>query len=329
MKGAPRWIALAVFAAAACGDNEPPPLHEFPAGGYARLSETGLFADIEAGVLGDDLVPFMVASPLWSDGADKERFLRLPAGAQIDTGDMDHWLLPVGAQLWKSFTSDGVLVETRLIERIADTGDRDDDFWVGAFVWRDDARDADFAEDGAEDARGTEHDVPDRRACWDCHRGQPGAVLGLGALQLSGDGGASLAALADAELLSSPPSGPFTPPGVGVVAAALAYLHANCGHCHNPRGSARIDTDMDLELSVADATPEETMTYRSTVGVELQYWTVQEEFALRVAAGDPGASGLLHRMTVRDTGDAMPPIATELVDADGVALIDEWIAGLE
>ena len=315
-----RWILLGTAVASCAADDRTPPPHEFPPGGYQRLSDTGFFTA--------DLIPFEVATVLWSDGAAKERWLRVPDGAQIDTGDMDHWTLPVGAQLWKSFSRDGVLVETRLIERIAATGDRDDDFWVGAFVWSADGRDADFAPDGAEDAGGTDHDVPDPRACWDCHRGQPGAVLGLGALQLSHDGGAGLARLADAGLLSSPPDGPFAPPGEGAVQAALGYLHANCGHCHNPRGSARIDTDMDLQLSVSDATPADTMTYRSTVGVELQYW-MEDGFALRVAPGEPDASGLLHRMSVRDTQAGMPPIATELVDEDGVALVRAWIAELE
>lgn len=317
-----RLILLGAAIASCGGDERSAPPHEFPPGGYERLSETGFLDDTDA------LIPFEVASVLWSDGAEKERWLRVPDGAQIDTGDMDHWILPVGAQLWKSFTKEGVLVETRLIERIAGTGDRDDDFWVGAFVWRDDGSDADFAPDGALDARGTDHDVPDVRACWDCHRGQPGAALGLGALQLSGGEGEDLARLVDAGLLSAPPDGPFAPPGEGVVQETLGYLHANCSHCHNPIGSARIDTDMDLQVSVSDATPEDTMTYRSTVGVELQYW-MDDAYDLRVAPGDPETSGLLHRMSVRDTDVGMPPIASERVDDDGVALVRSWIMGLE
>ena len=317
---APSRLTLLGASLVACGGaSEGPPSHEFPPGGYQRLSETGFFDE--------DLIPFEVAHVLWSDGADKARWLRVPGGEQIDTGDMDHWILPVGTQLWKSFTRGGVLVETRLIERVADSGDREDDFWMGAFVWRDDERDADFAPDGEEDARGTEHDVPDTRACWKCHRGQPGVALGVGALQLSGDDGGDLMRLAEAGLLSAPPDGPFVPPGEGAVREALGYFHANCSHCHNPIGSARIDTDMDLQLSVADATPEETMTYRSTIGEELQYW-MDDGLTLRVAPGDPDASGLLHRMSVRDTEAGMPPIATERVDEDGVTLVTDWIEGL-
>ena len=317
-------MGLCVLAAIGCGGDRDPG-HEFP-GSYDRLGETDFYRDLATGELEPDLISFTPAHVLWSDGSDKERYLRLPDGAAIDTSDMDHWRLPVGAQLFKSFTRDGVLVETRLIERSAATGDRDDDFWVGAFLWRDDQSAADFVPDGAADVRGTDHDVPDVKTCWLCHRGQPGAALGLSALQLSNDED-TIVELADADLLSDPPDGPFAPPGDATVQRALGYLHANCSQCHNPRGAAWIDTDMDLELAVADAAPEETRTYRSTVGVELQYFTAPE-FVYRVVAGDPDASGLLHRMTIRGSDAAMPPVASELVHEDGLALVSDWIGGL-
>ena len=316
-------FGLCLLAVTGCGEREP--AHAFP-GSYQRLGETDFYLDMAARELAPDLIRFVPAYALWSDGAGKDRYLRVPAGTTIDTSDMDHWQLPVGAQLFKSFTRDGVLVETRLIERIAATGDRDDDYWVGAFLWRDDQSDADFVPDGVVDARGTDHDVPDVKTCWLCHRGQPGAALGLSALQLSNDDGA-LGELAAAALLSDPPAGSFTPPGGPTVAGALGYLHANCSQCHNPRGAAWIDTDMDLELSVSDPAPEDTATYQSTVGVELQYFD-SDEYLYRVVAGDPAASGLLHRMTIRGNEVAMPPVASELVDQDALALISDWIGDM-
>ena len=48
----------------------------------------------------------------------------------------------------------------------------------------------------------------------------------------------------------------------------------------------------------------------------------------RVVPGDPDASGIWFRMTQRDNGDQMPPIASEFVDDAGVALIDDWITQL-
>lgn len=318
---------LATMALAACGDNDG---RRFPAGGYQTLSETGLYLDIEAKEVASDNRPYTVAHVLWTDGAEKKRWLYLPRGTRIDSSDMDFWELPVGAQLYKEFVRDGLRVETRLIERIDDTGDRETDYWVGAFVWNDDESEALLAAEGQDDARGTEHDVPSQTDCWRCHRGTPGNVLGLAAIQLSHDDpGVTLDTLSSDDLLTHPPTRPVRPPGDETTRAALGYLHANCGHCHNERGLASVDTDMHLQLSVDETTPEDTGIHRSTIGVPLQWWTVtQDQFDYRVVAGDPDASALAYRMAARGTGDAMPPMATEQVHQRGVDLVRAWIESL-
>ena len=68
-------------------------------------------------------------------------------------------------------------------------------------------------------------------------------------------------------------------------------------------------------------------TYRSTVGVELQYFE-SDDYVYRVVAGDPEASGLLHRMTVRGSDIAMPPVGSELVHPAGLDLVSDWIGGM-
>jgi len=321
-------VLCGIAAVAACGDGD---VHVFPKGGYTKLSQTDLYRDIANKELAPDILPYTVAHVLWTDGAVKSRFLRIPAGTQIDTSDPDHWALPVGGQLFKQFVRDGVLIETRLIERIDDTGNREQDYWRGAFLWQDGERDAVFVPDGAENARGTDHDVPSTTDCWRCHRGQPGTTLGLAMVQLSHDGpGATVATLSEKGLLSRPPSTEYAVPGDEVTAAALGYLHANCAHCHNPRGIARPYTDLRLELSVDEDSPGETSIYTSTVEVPLQYWTKlrQMDFDLRVVPGDPDASGLLYRMGQRSPDAAMPPLGTELVHEGGVAQVRDWILSL-
>src|SRR4029078_11959601 len=98
-------------------------------------------------------------------------------------------------------------------------------------------------------------------------------------------------------------------------------------HCHNPIGAARVDTDMDLLLSVFDHSPEDTQTYRTTGGVELQD-IESDDYVYRVVAGDPAASGLLHRMTIRGDDAAMPPAGTEQIDEEGLAVIADSIGGV-
>ncbi len=295
------------------------------------LSQTGLYADIATQTFAPDLLEFEPRYKLWSDGAEKRRWLRLPAGARIDTSDLEHWLLPVGAQLFKEFRApDGTLLETRLIEHVASTGNDALDYWMGAFAWRADASDAVFVPDGASNVNGTQHDVPTASNCRTCHQGEPGHALGLSALQLFGPGpGVRLADLTQRGLLSNAPpaDAAYVVPGDATTAAALGYIHANCGHCHNPRGAARPDVDMTLRLDLVAATPEATTIYRNTVSVPLFRFS-HDGYTVRVSPGDPAASAILFRMSIRGVGQQMPPLATEVPDPSGLTSVSSWISSL-
>lgn len=309
----------------------PPPLPPSPPGPYPRpayalLSETGFF---EAGS-----VAFEPTYRLWSDAAEKRRWFRLPPGTQIDTTDMDHWVFPVGTKLWKEFSLGGVLLETRLVERY---GLGPDDYWMGAFVWDAGQTDAVLAPDGQENIGGTPHDAPSQETCGACHRGDVGRVLGLSALQLSRAAdvtkvGPTITDLATSGLLTIPPPAAapvYAVPGDPLAAAALGYLHANCGHCHNDNGTAWPDTQMVLRSVTADHDLATDTVYRSIVGRKVQYWRGGPSGIMnRVTPGDPTASAIVARMQVRGTDDAMPPIATEEVDAVGLATVSAWITAL-
>ena len=309
--------------AAADGAIDAPP-------GPRQLSSTGLYSDLARGTIAPGIAEYAPAYPLWSDGAQKRRWIQLPPGTQIDTRDMDHWTFPVGTKLWKEFARDGVRLETRLVEHVADTGRPETDYWMGAFLWLDDQSDAVLVEGGATDVHGTAHDVPAQVACWTCHGGEPGHGLSFSAVQLSKPGaGPTLATLTADALLSDPPpvGADFSPPGAPEVKAALGYLHANCGHCHNPHGSARPDVDLMLRLDVAARTPEATATYRTAIGVPLQFFH-GGGLTTRIVPGDQAASAVTYRMSMRGMGVQMPPIATEHVDTAGLAAVTAWIAAL-
>lgn len=279
------------------------------------LSQTGLYDPLSLDRPAPELHAFEPAFALWSDGAEKRRWLRLPPGARIDTTDPDHWQFPVGSVLYKEFSRAGRRIETRVIAR---TGPGARDYWMGAFVWNDDESDARFTPEGLPNARGTPHDVPSAKSCGTCHNGEPGRVLGFSAVQQP---------QAPAELLLEPIPRPGVPPGDAIARAALGYLHANCGHCHNPTGSAYPDTDMDLRLSARDVTPEETRTYQTTVSMPLQFFKGQAQ-RHRVVPGEPDQSGVLFRMSERAPPGRMPPLATEEPDAAGVAAVRAWVQSL-
>jgi hypothetical protein len=305
----------------------PPPPAPYPRPSYVHLSETGLFDDFATKHVAPELLAFEPTHKLWSDAAAKRRWVRLPPGTKIDTSDMDHWVFPVGTKLFKEFSLGGVLLETRLVERY---GTGPEDYWMGAFVWNADATDAVLAPDGQNDINGTMHDAPKQKDCGLCHRGDVGRVLGLSAIQMSrATNPPAMPELVAMGLLSNPPADPngFPAPGDATTAAALGYLHANCGHCHNENGTSWPDTQMVLRLVVADRDAATSGVAQSIVGKDITYWR-GGAVKKRVAPGMPDASGVFVRMNARGTMDQMPPLATELVDPTGIELVRQWILGL-
>jgi hypothetical protein len=309
---------LLIVVAAACSDHHMPMMMidapaPLPTTMPALLSQTGLYKDIATKQLVDGTMEFTPANVLWSDAAEKHRWIQLPGDAQIDSTDMDHWVFPVGTKFFKEFALDGKRLETRLIWRVGDSGDREKDTLVGAFVWNDDESDATFVVDGQDDVRGTPHDAPAADTCWKCHVGEAGHILGFSALQL-GD--------VSTVPLTVQPGVTFAAPN-----AALGYLHANCGHCHNPDGSAWVDSHMILRLDVDEHDVATTKIYQSTVGVPLEQW-IGRGYTTRIIAGDPDNSAVAVRMAARGTVVQMPPIATEYVDPIGLQTIRDWITSL-
>lgn len=304
----------------------------YPRPVYELLSQTGLFVDPAALTVTKEAVEFEPTYRLWSDAAAKHRWVRLPPGTQIDTTDMDHWVFPIGTQLWKEFSLDGVKLETRLVERY---GGGPEDYWMGAFVWNAAQTEAELAPMGAVDINGTPHDAPSQEQCGACHRGDMGRVLGLSALQMSRSPdpaavGPTLIDLAAQGLLTAPPPAGapiFAAPGDPTASAALGYLHANCGHCHNPNGTSWPDTQMVMRLETSEHDVEASAIYQSLVGKRLQYWR-GGAITERVVPGHPDASAIVARMAIRGTDDQMPPLATEVVDESGLAAVRAWIGGL-
>jgi hypothetical protein len=291
------------------------------------LSEMGLYRDLtEDETLADGLVEYQPRFELWSDGALKRRFLRIPAGERIDTSDLDHWMFPAGTQAFKEFWRDGVRLETRVLQKL-----QDGSWFAMAYAWNAAQTDAEAVPSGVPNALGTEHDIPNQVMCGECHDEMPDRLLGVGALQLSHDlGGFALGDLIAEERLSHPPAQPLELPGDEAAHAALGYLHANCGNCHNPRARVYSTVQLDLWLLAESLTTvETTTTYQSTVGVAFQgVPPTPDTPALRISPGYPEDSALYFRMSQREPLVQMPPLGTEAVDEDGQAQLAAWIATL-
>lgn len=295
------------------------------------LAETGLYAEAAGADAPLQVAPYVryyeTKYPLWSDGAAKERYVYLPSCATIDTSDMDHWSFPVGTRLWKNFSVDGQLVETRLIHRY---GAGPTDWLFATYGWDaskpNDPHAAVAVLHGQPRTNGTNHDIPDPSACTACHGKLPDKPLGFSAFQLSHSGdGLTMAKLSNWGWLSVPAAQGFEPPGTPVQRAALGYLHGNCGGCHNSYGEFPRDDPMKLRLLVGQTDYEQTDTVLTTIGVP----TLNENTDLygkpRIAPQEPNSSAIYLRMSNRDDYP-MPPLGTKLADTDGgIAAVLAWI----
>ncbi len=148
------WLVLA----GACAPT--PEIKRFNAGEYPeRLSDWGLFTRRGARlVLGPEVIPYDVNTPLFSDYALKLRTVWLPPGAQAVYAEDAAYAMPVGALISKTFFYplqggvaqalegwDGAieqldldqvrLVETRLLIRQADGWDTAAYIWRGEDAW--------------------------------------------------------------------------------------------------------------------------------------------------------------------------------------------------
>lgn len=293
--------------------SEPPALDSVP----ALLSQTGLYSATSTRTLAPNVQVFSPTYPLWSDAANKLRWVSLPEGAQVDTSDMDVWRLPIGTKLWKEFEHQGRVIETRYMAKFGPT---EDDWIFIAYQWNAEQTDATPVPDGVQNADGAMHDIPSIASCKQCHNSQPMAALGFSALQLSHAGpGLTLDTLASSGRLTVAPTSPLAIPGDPTSAQALGYLHGNCGSCHHAGATQNFGVPETKVVFWQSAnqlnTLAETTTYVNLV-------TNTQGDLTRLQHG-------LTRMKQRDPLLQMPPLGTEVVDLQGVALVEAWLTQLQ
>ncbi len=299
-------LALLLVGASGCVNSE------------ANLSETALYANIGTKELNSDVELFVPQFKLWTDGAEKKRYIRLPENTQIDTSDMDAWVFPVGTELYKEFSRDGRRLETRLLRK-----DSAEAWTMVAYVWNEDESDAVLSLLGEANANRSSHDVPNVFDCAWCH----GAVerpLGFSAIQLSHDGvGLTMSRLIERNLLTAPPSVPITLPGDDLDHQVLGALHANCGGCHSDEGA-----QSDLPLRLALRTDEldrvsSTPAYVSAVGQQID--RAIAGLTYYVFPRRPDDSLIWVRMSNRGSDVQMPPVGTEQQDTNTLQALEAWI----
>lgn len=309
------------------------------------LSETGLYAS--QGEIDTTNQPFVPQYPLWTDGAEKARWVFIPEGARIDISNVDIWKFPVGTKFWKEFAWEGRKVETRLIWKTSEVD------WVFAtYVWNEDQSEAFLAPpDGVpgaiEVASNKRHSIPSLQDCSSCHQSSQATVLGFNALQLSDDrdplapnkepmvpGALTLRSLLESdrlvpartELASKPPRIRADSP---TARAAMGYLSGNCGGCHNDTGPlARLGLNLLHKVGSDNGDTEPALLSTLNARGRFVIPGMPADSSALLVAGAPDHSAILHRMKSRRPSAQMPPLGTVIVDDQAVELIQNWIAGL-
>ena len=295
------------------------------------LSETGCFDPADPTSVAGGVIPYSVNAPLWSDGADKERFLAIPDGARIRVERDGDMTFPIGSVLIKTFYVGARRVETRLLVR------HDDGGWAGyTYEWNDDQTDATLLQAGKRVAVGaTEWAIPSRADCMACHTAAAGRSLGLEIAQLNGKAvypstnrsSNQLATLDHIDMLEGAAIDPDRLPALAKLAdpdapaadKARAYLHSNCSHCHRPGGPGRSDADLRWFVPLADAGVCNTEPIGGQLGIP---------DARLLAPGEPERSLLAARMKTLSPAVRMPPLGTEQVHRGGVEIVEAWIDGV-
>ena len=294
----------------------------------ATLSQTGCVDPADPTQPAAGLIPYSVNVGLWSDGADKDRWLALPDGETIDvdaSGDFD---LPPDSVLIKNFRVDDQLVETRLFVRHNDGG------WAGySYEWNEDESEAFLLEDGkTRDLGGQLWTYPSRVQCFSCHTSVAGHSLGLTLGQLNrysffpqtGRNAQQLRTFESIGLFSAPLPDRTELleilPGRDQLWAstherASAYLAANCSHCHQPGGPTQANMDLRWSTPFLDANICHAFPNLDDLGIP---------GAKLLSPGNPAASIIWARMSLLGP-TRMPPLATSVVDSEATGLVEDWI----
>lgn len=353
--------ALGLFATAAARDAPAPVSQAAIAAARppTQLSAYRFFRDAAAREPNTGVTPYDLNTPLWSDGALKFRYVYMPPGAQARYNSETVFEFPVGAVLIKTFafasdmrrpTENLRFLETRLLIRRAEG-------WLALpYVWNEAQTEATLAPAGAilpvnfTDVDGAavalEWAVPNRNQCKGCHD-HAGEITPIGPtarnlnrsifypvqpymlhdLRVEAVWQNQLAMWVERGILDQgPPDAPRVPDVYESVATleqrARAYLDVNCAHCHNPEGPAHTS---GLDLSWAQQEPVRWGVLKRPVAAG----RASAGFDFSIEPGHPERSILLHRMESTDPGVMMPELGRQRADPHAVALMREWIAGMD
>ncbi len=341
------WVILI-----AVGCNHVNQVHVDPSSPYQKLSQYQFFkGDLWQLEPNTGVLPYDVISPLFSDYAEKKRFVWMPPGASARVVQADEvFVFPTGAVLIKNFyypvdtkdfQSGRQILETRLLVKGEERWD------ALTYVWNEEQSEAylDVAGDIKNvlwtDAEGNEREiayiVPNKNQCKGCHEYKEelkpiGPRLSYLDKSYPYDGGHEnqLQRWQQMDYLTFDLQGDreykaivsWSDTTALLEDRALSYLEINCGICHNEHGPAYVS---GLYLTTDYQNDSQLGICKSPVSAGSGSGGRDYD----VVPGKPEASILVYRMESTDPGEMMPELGRTLVHREGVDLIKSWILSLE
>ena len=302
-----------------------------------HLDCTGLYKDADTLEVADGLEKFAPVYPLWTDAAQKHRWIFVPEGEQIDASDPNAWKFPIGTRLWKEFQNpDGTRkIETRMFMK-----SEEGDWSYTTYLWDEAGKRATRHDQGKEmNVDGQTYALPSHTQCNDCHAGRRDRVLGFDAvsLGLTGDGhdGMTLAKLVSEDRLKNfdgDTQYQIGPDPESAESRALGWMHNNCGvSCHNTNPNSKAYSSglrLNLDPTQLDGrSTDDFIAVKTTIGQDV--FALQWQGQKRIAPGKPEESLLYKLITSRgDPKQQMPPLGTNYTDDENIQIVKDWITGM-
>ena len=339
-------IVLCVGAVGGC-TRQAPSVAEAPP---EKLSDYRLFVgDGSTQQPAPGVIPYDLNTPLFSDYAEKFRFVKLPPGESAAYEESDSFAFPVGTVIAKTFAYPLDARDPSLGRRLLETRilKHQPDGWVGLpYVWNEDQTEAtldvagDFVDVAWIDAAGNERTnnyiIPNSNQCKGCHnQADELRPLGPKARHLNRDFAYAegsenqLAYWTRHKALTGAPDPKEAPrlavwddPSTGSLEQrARAWLEVNCAHCHNPAGPAR---NAGLDLLAGQDKPTAYGIFKTPVAAGRG--TGGRRFG--IVPGHPDDSIMMFRITSTDAGIMMPELGKRLIHDEGAELVRQWIAAM-